>query len=528
MFGQLLFLFFECVRRQRDSRHLLAGVLLGQATPKARAGLWGVTLPCIRADKDTKGAEETPRRTWQRREKICPAAGACARFLRALTENDSYTCLNTDMSLPNRQRLYFLFFLSGFCSLVYQMVWTRLAFASFGIITPVLSVVISVFMLGLSIGAWAGGRVIPCLVRRTGVSAIFFYGGAELIIGLGALALPWLFAQGEQCLLTAGQTDSIQYLFFSALVLAVSILPWCVFMGATFPFMMAYVREQEPHNADSFSYLYFANVLGAMMGTILAAVVLVEVLGFHHTLAFAAAGNFAIAALSAGIGWKQRGTVPQPAAPEPAAKTEARSTTGSSRLIPWILFSTGFCAMAMEVVWTRAFTPVLKTQVYSFALIVFAYLGATFAGSLLYRRHLKKGSPWPTAVLMAILIVSVFLPIVVNDPRFVKMSWHYDRDILSAILTLLSICPFCAALGYLTPGLIDDYAGDDPTRAGTAYAINVSGCILGPLFASYIFLPQISERFALIVLGLPFFVFFLVGWKSLSGLQRMLSSGVAG
>ena len=39
--------------------------------------------------------------------------------------------------------------------------------------------------------------------------------------------------------------------------------------------------------------------------------------------------------------------------------------------------------MAMEVVWTRIFTPVLKTQVYSFALIVFVYLGATLVGSLL-------------------------------------------------------------------------------------------------------------------------------------------------
>src|SRR5579863_3974769 len=81
---------------------------------------------------------------------------------------------------------FVFFFLSGFSSLVYQVVWTRLAFASFGIITPVFSVVISVFMLGLSIGSWAGGKVIPGLVRRTGLSAIFFYAGAELIIGLGA------------------------------------------------------------------------------------------------------------------------------------------------------------------------------------------------------------------------------------------------------------------------------------------------------------------------------------------------------
>ena len=66
-------------------------------------------------------------------------------------------------TLVLRRRLFVLFFLSGFCGLVYQMVWTRLAFASFGIITPVLSVVISVFMLGLSLGAWAGGRIIPWL-----------------------------------------------------------------------------------------------------------------------------------------------------------------------------------------------------------------------------------------------------------------------------------------------------------------------------------------------------------------------------
>src|ERR1700685_2928216 len=103
-----------------------------------------------------------------------------------------------------RRILFLLFFISGFCSLVYQMVWTRLAFASFGIITPVLSVVLSVFMLGLSVGSWVGGRIIPSLVRKTGLSAIFFYSGAELVIGLGAFATPALFAVGRHFLLAVG------------------------------------------------------------------------------------------------------------------------------------------------------------------------------------------------------------------------------------------------------------------------------------------------------------------------------------
>jgi hypothetical protein len=39
-----------------------------------------------------------------------------------------------------RQVLLFLCFCSGFSSLVYQVAWTRMAFTSFGIITPGLSV----------------------------------------------------------------------------------------------------------------------------------------------------------------------------------------------------------------------------------------------------------------------------------------------------------------------------------------------------------------------------------------------------
>src|SRR5208282_2514283 len=135
------------------------------------------------------------------------------------------------MNQFTRRVLFLLFFLSGFCSLAYQVIWTRLAFASFGVITPVLSVVLSVFMLGLSAGAWLGGRWIGRLTEKTGLPAIGFYAFTELMIGMGAFAVPWLFALGERLLLHAGETNSGGYLFLSAVILAVSILPWCLFMG---------------------------------------------------------------------------------------------------------------------------------------------------------------------------------------------------------------------------------------------------------------------------------------------------------
>jgi len=267
-----------------------------------------------------------------------------------------------------------------------------MAYAAFGIITPVLSVVLSVFMLGLAIGAWAGGRFAGRLAKSSGPSAAFFYAGTELMIGLGgAVAVPRLFQLSERCLLSVGRTNSFQYLFLSALVLAISIFPWCAFMGATFPLMMAYVRELERDNRESFSYLYLANVLGAMSGTLWTALVSVEVLGYQETLWVAATSNWVIVVISLSLGWNQCRAVVDAT---PGVTGLARSTVTlpfqnvPDSLIQSLLFSTGFCAMAMEVVWTRAFTPVLLTQVYSFASIVWVYLGARGQVSSL-SRHLS-------------------------------------------------------------------------------------------------------------------------------------------
>jgi spermidine synthase len=430
-----------------------------------------------------------------------------------------------------RSFLFLAFFFSGCCALVYQIVWTRLAFASFGIIAPVLSVVLSVFMLGLGGGAWAGGRWIGPLTRRTGCSALLFYGLAEFLIGIGGISVPKLFGLGE-LFVSSGQTDSFRYLFLSALVLGLSILPWCLFMGATLPFMMAYAREQEPRSSNSFSYLYLANVLGAMTGCLLTALFLVEILGFKRTLGAAAFVNFIVAAISGYLAWKQGRPALQPGSPvrsSPRTFKQSFPSLARRRALKGILFATGFSAMAMEVIWARAFTPVLTTQVYSFALILFAYLGSTFLGSLLYRHDLHKGAVRSMACLISILSVAAFLPIVCNDARFLTNLMKFSGTMSAGVL-LLSICPLCSLLGYLTPSLIDQYSLGDPAGAGQAYAINVTGCILGPLFASYLLLPWVGERIGLILLGTPFLVFSFLGAESLSSRRRWgwrLASGAA-
>ena len=408
--------------------------------------------------------------------------------------------------------LALLFFLSGFSALLYQLVWLRLAFASFGIVTAVVSIVVAVFMLGLSVGSWIGGNLVGPLIRRTHRPAIEFYGLSECLIGLGAFAVPMLFDLGEQVLLGLGESDSFLYVIGSAAVLGVSLLPWCFLMGTTFPFMMGFIKQIDRSDTDGFSFLYAANVLGAIAGAGTTAFILIEILGFRHTLWVAGIANFLIGATSFAIGRF---------APVAWATTENQSTSAAGKgvriepLNAAILFLTGFTSLAMEVVWTRAYTPILGTQVYGFALLLFVYLLATRMGSVLYRKHLRYSSPYSMPQLLALLSVAAFLPLAMNDPQITSQTLQLSKSVL-VVVVMLSLFPFCSMLGYLTPQLIDTVAQGDPTAAGKAYAINILGCIIGPLVAAYGLLPQLGAHYSLALLALPFSIFFGVRMAALT------------
>lgn len=415
------------------------------------------------------------------------------------------------MASASRTRItipFLVFFLSGFCGLLYQIVWLRLAFRAFGVITPVLSVVISIFMLGLALGAWAGGRWIHPLSERTKISPAYWYAIAEIIIGAGALIVPVLFSLSEAYLLSFGEMSSVSYLAVSALLIGLSILPFSICMGLTFPFMMAFLKGTDRSDTTGFSYLYLANVIGAMCGAAITAFALIEIFGFEKTLWLAGTINLAIAAFSISLDKSCPYTF---GADYTEKDREERSPAGKPKesplLLGLILFATGFATTALEVVWTRAFTPVLTTTVYAFAFLISAYLLATWLGSWFYRKDLKLGRVRSNGTLFALLASSAFLPVIINDPRI-----NHNMFIL-----LFSIMPFSGILGYLTPRIIDQYSDGYPKSAGRAYAVNIVGCIIGPLVASYLLLPAIGSKSAMVLLSIPFIALFFFYWRPLAG-----------
>src|SRR5581483_6681669 len=197
-----------------------------------------------------------------------------------------------------KTRWFFFFFLiSGFCSLVYEVVWLRLAMARFGVTTPMVSIVLSVFMAGLGIGSWAGGAVMR---RYHGArSALRLYGLLELLIGISSVVAPATMDAGYAWLRNGHDLawNSSSYYLASAGWIVAALLPWCTCMGATFPFAMAAIRRvASEESSRSFSYLYLANVLGAILGTLVPAFVLIEMFGFHGTLVIARALNILLGA----------------------------------------------------------------------------------------------------------------------------------------------------------------------------------------------------------------------------------------
>ena len=76
-------------------------------------------------------------------------------------------------------------------------------------------------------------------------------------------------------------------------------------------------------------------------------------------------------------------------------------------------------------------------------------------------------------------------------------------------MVLLSLVPISLLLGYMTPQLVDDHARGEPGAAGSAYAVNVVGCILGPLFSGYVLLPLVGVKWALLSMALVYPLFLL-------------------
>lgn len=176
-----------------------------------------------------------------------------------------------------------LFFLSGAAALSYQVCWQRILFFSFGTDIESTTIIVSVFMMGLGLGALAGGWAADKWFEKI----IPLFALAEFCIGVFGLAsprlLPWLsdiFIMGDHATLAAVN--------FTTLLLPTAL------MGATLPMLVTHCLRTYKNVGVSTGTLYCLNTLGAATGCALTGLSFI-VLRLDQVIYIAAAVNFFVA-----------------------------------------------------------------------------------------------------------------------------------------------------------------------------------------------------------------------------------------
>jgi len=165
------------------------------------------------------------------------------------------------------RRFFALFVLSGFCGLVYQVVWLRLAMAAFGVTRRFVSIVLSCSWLG-SRRELRRGELTSASKERPASRFLRLYAATELWIGVSGVAVPPLLSWGapswrerERVHRGAPAATTRQSAAWVGSRPSRSVSGW----ERRSPLGMAAIRRAHPDaSSRSFSYLYVANVLGAM------------------------------------------------------------------------------------------------------------------------------------------------------------------------------------------------------------------------------------------------------------------------
>ncbi len=188
-----------------------------------------------------------------------------------------------------------VFGLSGAVSLAYEVVWARVLAVFFDATTYGFTAMLTMVLLGIAAGSWL---VSPVIARRWSWPLVF--AGVEAVVGLlGLLALPLLthlIPLGARLGLYRDPGPlgefSLRFMAFAAFLV---VFPPMLLLGATFP-IAARVAGTGPRIAQRVGGVYAVNVLGGIVGSLLAGFVLLPRLGARDTMLLLACANLALAA----------------------------------------------------------------------------------------------------------------------------------------------------------------------------------------------------------------------------------------
>jgi predicted membrane-bound spermidine synthase len=201
----------------------------------------------------------------------------------SLTMTSAPSAVIEPATATRQGRLVLLFFVSGIAALIYQVCWQRLLFEAFGVDIESVTIIVSTFMLGLGLGALAGGQ----LADRYPGKALPLFALIELCIAVFGALSPHLI-HGAGLLAVHGSLPTIGVVNFLLLLVPTML------MGATLPILVTHVVRRYRNVGVSIGVLYFANTLGAACGAAVTGMLMLYYLGLSATIYAAALLNVTV------------------------------------------------------------------------------------------------------------------------------------------------------------------------------------------------------------------------------------------
>ncbi len=201
-------------------------------------------------------------------------------------------------ALISRSALFIIisiFAISGFCSLVYEVLWTRVLSLIIGSSVYAFTIMLATFLLGIGLGSIIFAPFIDRCKKP-----VFWFAVLEAVIGLSSLGaiffykeLPFIFYE-----INAKYSENfalfltIEFFFCAALM----IIP-TLSMGAIFPLVGKIYARGGSSVGRTIGDVYFFNTAGAIFGAFLGGFVLMPILGVQKAVILTAAINIAAAVI---------------------------------------------------------------------------------------------------------------------------------------------------------------------------------------------------------------------------------------
>ena len=387
-----------------------------------------------------------------------------------------------------------LFVLSGGAGLVYEIVWSRQLVIVFGNTTQAVSTILTAFFGGMAVGAWLGGRLAD-RVR----SPLRMYALLELGVAAVAIATPLTFhvlhdAYRGIYLQLLEMPGALSLVRFG---LAIVVLgPATILMGATLPSLTRFLRDREGGLGGAFGRLYAANLFGAIVGTAVAGIFLIELLGLTGTLIVGAACSATAGAIALGLSRARDGRGTSLPALGPVAASAAaplfRPHAARPRLALAIAFVSGLSALAYQVLWVRLVSEGTGNGTYVFTLILVLYLGGLAWGAIAV-----SGGRFAHFDALAVVAVGEVLVAALALVGLLILATLQDSAWIVA--ALLVVLPPAAVLGIIFPAssaLLADRRGETASETGALLASNTVGAIIGTFAVPFFLVPAVGSPVA--------------------------------